>query len=125
MTERGQMVPIDGDLPLIHLGQHEQVKLLTVRDRTTAPALLSSPDQVLERVPYDHRFVWADAQMEHDVIARVQGGPSLNVYLAPFSMVVDDALDPNHATRAKATRYEAQKRNRRRVHRNGGHDQAG
>lgn len=83
MTERGQMVPIDGDLPLIHLGQHKQVKLLTVRDRTTAPALLSSPDQVLERVPYDHRFVRTDAQMEHDVIARVQGGPSLNVYLAP------------------------------------------
>lgn len=125
MTERGQMVPIDGNLPLIHLGQHEQVKLLPIGDRTTTPAFLSTPDLVLQRVPYDHRFVRTDAQMEHDVIARVQGGPSLNVYLAPFSMVVDDALDPNHATRAKATRYEAQKRNRRRVHRNGGHDQAG
>lgn len=125
MTERTVMIPIHGNLPLVRLGQHENIKLLTVGDGATSPALLRSPDLVLERVPNDRRLVGTDTDVQHDVIPGVQGGPGLDVDLAAFSMVVDDALDPNHATRAKAARYEAQKRDRRRVHRNRSHDQAG
>lgn len=79
-------------------------------------AFFSAPDLALQAVTHDRVLVRSDANVQHNIVTWIHCGPRLNVDLAPFSMVVDDALNAHHATGAKASGYEAQKRNSGRIH---------
>uniref|UniRef100_A0A2M4CZZ3 Putative secreted protein n=1 Tax=Anopheles darlingi TaxID=43151 RepID=A0A2M4CZZ3_ANODA len=99
VTEGTEVYPIDGQLVLGRFGQNEQIETFAYPDRTATVTLLGTDHLPLDRITPDHELMRPDTDVQRTVIPRVQCGTGLQMNLAALAVILNDALDTDHAAR--------------------------
>lgn len=81
MLESAVVLVIDRDSVLRVLRSDSDLKRLVSLDRVSAVTLFGSPVLILEMIPNDDILLRTHADVQHNIVSRLQCCSALNVYL--------------------------------------------